>query len=148
MRKNHEFVYVSSDSPIDEQFNSQIKGINFSGLPCPQKEVVEIIGEGGVKQIDAQIKEMIRWKMTLFGKKSSKVRFPSNIDFFDKNNPDLCITCSPLIVALGMKNFEALRNKYFYPERIGSDKQSYNMELCKYADSIKDAILKILNNPF
>ena len=146
MKEQKEFVYIPQDELNTNPNNPDNVKLNFTGLPCPRKEVVEIIGEDGVEAIDKKIKEMIRWKELLFGKNSDKIRFPTSIEFFDKKDPNVCITCSPLIVLPEMQNYEKIKEKFHYPERADSRTGCYNLEVSKYSTSIQDKILEILSD--
>ncbi len=144
--KEREFVYIPQDKLNIDSNNPDKFRLNFTGLPCPRKEVVELIGVDGVTAIDEKIKEMIRWKMLLYGKNSNKVKFPSSIDFFDRNDSNVCVHCSPLIVLPEMEDFEKIKDKFYYRDRADSRTGSYNLELNKYSTSIQDKISKILQD--
>lgn len=146
MKHLNDFAYIPDNTFNPDKNFADSKIRNFTGLPCPQKSVVELIGIEGVEAIDKNIKEMTRWKEILYGNDSNKIRFPSTIEFFDKNSPEVCITCSPLIILPEMRGYEKMKDKYYYRERADSRTGSYKMEICDYADVFQDEIFKILNS--
>lgn len=145
MNNPKEFVFIPpSEFELRPGLPDNFKP-NFTGQPCPKKEVVDLIEVEGVESIDKMIKEMIRWRVLMFGRDSSRIAFPARINFFDKNNPETCITCSPLINFREWgKDFEKNKKKYYYPERADTRLRGYNMEITSYIDSLQDKISKII----
>ncbi|NJO91173.1 MAG: hypothetical protein HC831_21075 [Chloroflexia bacterium] len=145
MIENQDFVFIPEEEPFIKPKKTDKVYYNFTGLPCPKKEVIEHIGEGGVEKIDQMVKEMIRWKVLLYGKNSHRIKFPVAIHFFDRNEPETCIECSPLVVYNGIKNYENLKNQYHFPERYTWLEQNYKMELAEQSNSIKNKISQIIS---
>lgn len=142
---SREFIYIPDDRLNIDPFNPDLVRYNFTGLPCPRKSVVDIIGLEGVDAIDRKIKEMIEWKISLFGKDSTKIRFEPLLYFFDKNDIDCCIACStPIIILPGSKKkIEQQKSLYYYPDRTMS-KNNYSIAIKDCSGLLRDEILQII----
>ncbi|MGG8497442.1 hypothetical protein ACQY1Q_13600 [Tenacibaculum sp. TC6] len=49
--------------------NAKIDEYEFDGIPCPTKEVHNLVGDKGVQDIHNQMQEMREWRKKMFGEK-------------------------------------------------------------------------------
>lgn len=140
-----EFIYIPDDRLNIDPLNPDLVHYNFTGLPCPKESVVDAIGLEGVDTIDRRIKEMIEWKISLFGKDSTKIRFEPLLYFFDKNDIDCCITCSSPIIILptSKKKIEQQKSLFYYPDRT-LNKNNYSMAIKEVSGLLRDKITQII----
>ncbi len=120
-----EWKYLTPEYPNGE--------CSFAGLPCPTQRALEELGEEGIEEIDKKIKEMIKWKKTLYGKDSDRLGF-DHIQYFINELGDR-VRCFGQV-------FYADRKMYAYPERSTA---KGNIDKSNYVIDYSKKVLKDIN---
>lgn len=145
-----EFRYIPDDEQIVENEWKEEANLWYRGLPCPTNELVYCIGLEQVNQIDQQIKQMIQWRMSMFGKPSKKNFLPKTLMFYNRSDHrdttkvTTGVFCKSNIDSVLDQDLtkSQLESKYYFPERL-FDEGNYVMEVLEIHDWIKTAIAQV-----